>query len=208
MPRFADQSISAFLDALASSDPTPGGGTASAIAAAMGTSLLMMVASLKKTRANTDEERATLAEARPGLSAVRDRLVGLADADSNSYEQVLAAYRLPKGSDAEKQARTVAVQHAMRAATEAPLEILRATCEAVRGARVVALHGNPAAASDTRVALELLEAAAAGAGANVEINLKDLTDETFRKASASAMIELSTKLKENIATARAALKPT
>ena len=63
MARFADLSVSAFLDALASSEPTPGGGTAAAIAGAMGASLLMMVAGLSKSRTGTDEERVALAEA-------------------------------------------------------------------------------------------------------------------------------------------------
>jgi methenyltetrahydrofolate cyclohydrolase len=207
MARFADHSISAFLDALASADPTPGGGTAAAVGGAIGVSLLMMVAGLPKTRGNSDAERVQLDETRAALVGVRDRLLTLADTDTAAYNRVVAAYRLPKGTDDEKAARKQAVQHAMQAATEAPLDILTAVAEAMAQGKVVAELGNPSAASDVRVALEFLEAAGAGASANVEINLTTLQDDAFRKASASTMIELSNQLTEHSAAARSALTP-
>ena len=202
---FADQSISAFVDALASPEPTPGGGTAAAVAGAIGSALLMMVAGLPKTRGNSDAERAQLAEARAALTSVRQRMLVLADADTEAYNQVVAAYRLPKATDADKAARKQAVATAMRAATETPLDTLRTTAEAVRIAHVIAQFGNPSAASDIRVALELLEAAAAGASANVETNLTSISDDAYRKATASTMIEIANRLSENVASARAAL---
>jgi len=208
MARFADLSVSAFVDALSSAEPTPGGGTASAVAGAMGAGLLMMVAGLQKTRGNKDEERAALSEARASLTSVRDRLLALADTDTKAYNEVIAAMRLPKATDEEKAARKRAMQQGTRAATEAPLEILRAVAEAARHARRVAQFGNPSAASDVRVAIELLEAAGAGAGANVEINLTSLDDEAFRKSAASTMIEVSNAITECAAAARAALLPT
>jgi len=207
MARFADHSISAFVDALASPDPTPGGGTAAAVGGAIGVALLMMVAGLPKTRGNTDAERVQLDETRASLVSVRDRLLALADTDTAAYNTVTAAYRLPKGTDEEKAARKQAVQRAMQAATDAPLEILRAVAEAMAHARVVAELGYSSASSDVRVALELLEAAGAGASANVEINLTALQDEAFRKAAASTMIELSNQLTEESAAARSALTP-
>jgi formiminotetrahydrofolate cyclodeaminase len=207
MARFADLSISAFTDALASTEPTPGGGTAAAVAGAMGAALLMMVAGLKKTRGNNDQERATLGEARAALTSVRERLLTLADTDSEAYNKVVAAYRLPKATDAEKSARKQAVQQAMRAATEAPLDILRTIVDGVAYAKRVAQFGNPSAESDVRVAIELIEAAAAGAAANVETNLVGLEDEAFRKSTASTMVELSNALTRHTADARAAMLP-
>lgn len=202
---FADQSISAFVDALASAEPTPGGGTAAAVAGAIGTALLMMVGGLPRTRGNSDTERVQLSEARAALTAIRHRMLALADEDTDAYNRVMAAYKLLKATDEQKAARKEAIRVAMRAATEAPLETLRATAEAVKISRVVAQFGNPSAASDVRVALELLEAAAAGASANVEINLTSMDDEAYRKASASTMIELGNTLSEDCAAARAAL---
>jgi formiminotetrahydrofolate cyclodeaminase len=200
--------ISAFADALSSAEPTPGGGTASAVAGGLGASLLMMVAGLQKTRGNNDQERAALAETRAKLTSVRDRLLTLADTDTESYNKVIAAMRLPKSTDVEKTARKQAIQLGTRAATEAPLDILRTVVEATSCAKRVAQYGNPSAASDVRVAIELLEAAGSGAAANVEINLTGLDDEAFRKSTASSMIELSNQLTEHTASARAALLPT
>jgi formiminotetrahydrofolate cyclodeaminase len=205
MPRFADFSVSAFLDALASPEPTPGGGTAAAAAGSIGAALLMMVAGLQKTRGNTDAERVRLNEARAALTSVRDRLLALADEDAKAYDRVVAAYRLPKASDQEKETRRRAIADGLRAATDAPLETLRAVAEAAPHAHVVAQYGNPAAASDVRVALELLAAAGAGAAANVEANLHGLNDDAYRKAAASRVVDESNQLTEHIATARAAL---
>ncbi len=174
---------------------------------AIGVSLLMMVAGLGKTRGNIDAERVQLDATRASLLNVRDRLLTLADTDTAAYNTVTAAYRLAKGSDEEKAARREAIQRAMHAATEAPLETLRAVAEAMAQAKVVAELGNPSAASDVRVALELLEAAGAGASANVEINLTTLQDDAFRKATASTTIDLSNQLTERSAAARATLTP-
>ncbi|MGH9173982.1 MAG: cyclodeaminase/cyclohydrolase family protein [Vicinamibacterales bacterium] len=205
MARFADHTVAEFLDALASPDPTPGGGTAAAVAGAMGVSLLMMVAGLTRSRTNADSERAALGESKAALSSVKDRMLALADTDTESFNQVMAAYRLPKSTDAEAQARRRAVQRGMRAATEAPLETLRTAVDAMKHARVVAEHGHRSAASDVRVALELLEASAAGAAANVEINLASLDDEGFRKSAASDVLERTNHMTEDAAAARAAL---
>ena len=205
MPRFADLSVDAFLDALSSPDPTPGGGTAAAVAGAMGASLLMMVCGLARSRNNRDDERVALGEARAALSGIRERILQLADRDAEAFNLVMAAYRLPKSTDDEKAARQSAVQQALRGATDAPLETLRAARAAMAHAHTVAQSGNRSAASDVRVALELLEAAAAGGTANVEINLASLNDEDYRRATADEVLGLTNRVSEDAAAARAAL---
>ena len=187
MSRFVDRQLSGFLDALASPEPTPGGGTAAAIAGAMGASLLMMVAGLAKSRTGTEEERVALSEARAALTGVRERLVALADTDSEAFNQVMAAYRLPKTSDADKAARKEAIQQGLKAATTAPLDTLRAASDGLRLGRVVKEHGNPSADSDVDVGIGLLRAAADGAAANVRINLESVHDEVFKKAALDAI---------------------
>src|SRR5688500_4865272 len=137
MPRFADLTVSAFLDALGSSEPTPGGGTAAAVAGAMGTALLMMVAGLPRTRTNVDADKIALSEARAALASIRDRILALADTDSDAYGKVMDAFRLPKASEDDKSARKQAIQAATRGATDAPLETLRTAAEAMKLARVV-----------------------------------------------------------------------
>jgi formiminotetrahydrofolate cyclodeaminase len=186
----ASRSLADVLDELAAPMPTPGGGTASAIVGAIGVSLLMMVAGLARTRTNTDEEKASQASARQALASIRDRLQQLADEDARAFNAVMAAYRLPKGSDEEQASRTRAVQAALASAAAVPLDTLRACAEAMTEAEGVARSGNPSAASDVRVALELVEAAAAGAAANVRVNLERITDAAFVAARSSEAARL------------------
>ncbi|HTH25912.1 MAG TPA: cyclodeaminase/cyclohydrolase family protein [Vicinamibacterales bacterium] len=183
MKRFADMTVSQLLAALGSPSPTPGGGTAAAIAGAMGTSLLVMVAGLAKSKNNTDDEKAALSKARAAIEPITAQLTDLADADAASFDAVMAAYRLPKATDEEKAARARAIQAALRGATEVPLRTLRACANALQQARVVADYGNPSAESDVGVAIGLLKAAATGAAANVRSNLGGLKDETFKSAT-------------------------
>jgi formiminotetrahydrofolate cyclodeaminase len=205
MARFVDLHLSQFLDALASADPTPGGGTAAAMAGAMGTSLLMMVAGLAKSRNGTDEERAALSEARAALAGARERLITLADTDTEAFNQVMTAYRLAKGTDEEKAARKAAIQQGLKAATLAPLETLRAAAEAMRLAVIVARGGNRTAISDVGVGVGLLEAAADGAIANVRINLTSVQDAAFVSSTTLDVETLSARLSSDAATARNAL---
>jgi methenyltetrahydrofolate cyclohydrolase len=184
MMSFSNLSLSQFLDALASAEPTPGGGSASAVAAAMGTALLMMVAGLPKTRTNTDEARAALDRARAALAPLRATLEACADRDAEAFDAVMAAYRLPKANDGEKADRKAAIARAMRGATEVPLETLRLAAQALDLAETVAQHGNPSASSDAGVAAGLLHAACEGAAANVRINLGSWSDEDFRARAA------------------------
>jgi methenyltetrahydrofolate cyclohydrolase len=167
------------LDAFASSDPVPGGGSASALAGAVGVSLLIMVADMPKTRTGAPEETADLADAASRLRPRRDEMAGLVDADSDAYAAVVAAYKLPKTTDLEKQTRTEAIQVAMREATEVPLETMRVCQQALRGAVIVAAAGNPNAKTDVGAAVELLMAGLRGARMNVDINLESLSDAAY-----------------------------
>lgn len=193
--------VSQLLAALANPDPTPGGGTAAAIAGAMGASLLIMVSGLAKSKTNAGDEKAALEAARRALEPVRAELMRLADADSDAYDQVMAAYRRPKAGDEEKAARTRAIQAALREATVVPLDTLRTCAAAMPLAAQVAAAGNRSASSDVGVAIGLLEAAAAGADANVRINLTGLKDEGF---NATVRSEASRLVSETAAAARAA----
>jgi formiminotetrahydrofolate cyclodeaminase len=176
---YTTMALADLLDAFASSDPVPGGGSASAVAGALGASLLMMVAGMPKTKSGTDEETADLAAAGARLRPLRDQLTTLVDKDSDAYNQVLAAFKEPKATDEEKTARKAAIQVATKMATEVPLDTLRACRDAIRHALIVARNGNRNAVSDVGVALELLTAGAKGAAMNVDINLGSLTDQAY-----------------------------
>jgi formiminotetrahydrofolate cyclodeaminase len=174
-----DRSVRDLLSAFSSSDPTPGGGSASALASAIGASLLIMVTGLPKTRNGSDEDRQALAAARAALEGIRQMLVDAIDADTQAYDEVVAAYKLPKATGGGQTARKEAIQRALRAATDVPLGVVRASADALAHARSVEAHGNPNAASDVGVAVALLKAGAQGARLNVEINLGSVTDSGY-----------------------------
>ena len=203
--KFADMALSQFLDALASSDPTPGGGTASAVAGAMGASLLVMVTGLAKSNTNSDDEKAALAAARQALQPLVATLTALADTDAAAFDEVMAAYRLAKASDEEKAARSAAIQRALQGATTAPLQTLRACAGAMAHAGAVAACGNRSAVSDVGVAIGLLEAAAAGAEANVRINLGTVRDLQFTSAAGDETGRLVSVVTRQAAAARTRL---
>lgn len=167
------------IAAFASPDPTPGGGSAAALASAVGTALLVMVASLPKTRADSEDDRTALTFAAGALTSVRYQLTEAIDADTAAYNHVVAAYRQPKATDAEKQARQAAVERALRSATDVPLGVMRLSVDALKHAQAVAAHGRRAASSDVGVALTLLQAGLEGARLNVRINLGGLTDHAY-----------------------------
>ena len=175
----ANQRLTDVLDAFSSPAPTPGGGSAAALTGALGASLVAMVAALPKTKTNTPEERAVLDEARDKILRLRSQLVDLIDRDAAAYDAVVAAYRLPKGSDEEKAARKTAIQNALKLATEVPVETCQAVNGVVREVGRVAEAGNPSAGSDIAVALQLLSVAGQGALFNIEANIGSVSDADF-----------------------------
>lgn len=179
MTSYSTMAVEDLLDAFASSDPVPGGGSAAALAGAVGVSLLMMVAGLPKTRTGSPEEAADLSEASSRLRPLREALTSSIDRDSEAYETVLAAYRLPKSTDEEKAARKTAVETAMRGATDVPLDTMRACQQALRGAIIVARNGYANAATDTGVAVQMLLAGLRGAGLNVDVNAASISDAAY-----------------------------
>jgi formiminotetrahydrofolate cyclodeaminase len=192
-------STTQLLDAFASSDPTPGGGSASALAGAIGASLLAMVAALPKTKTGDAAERTALDASAVTLGGLRKSLADLVDEDTRAYDLVTAAYRSPKATDEEKAARKTAIQAALRAATDTPMRTMRACEAAMREAAVVAQSGNPNASSDVWVALELLNAGLRGAQKNVAINLGSLSDEAYRddvENEAKTLLEAGTEQAE------------
>jgi formiminotetrahydrofolate cyclodeaminase len=176
---YAQIALADLLDAFASNEPVPGGGSAAALAGAVGASLLIMVAGLPKTRTGAPEEAADLAEASARLRPLRDTLASLVERDSAAYTAVLEAMRLPKATDADREARRAAIEEAMRGAIDVPMDTMRACQQAVRGAVIVARNGNTNAATDTGTAVLLLMAGLRGAALNVDVNVKNLADAAF-----------------------------
>lgn len=178
-----DSSVREALAAFSSPDPTPGGGSASALASALGTSLLIMVSGLAKTRTGAADERAALVSATPALVDLREQLTRAIDADGAAYDEVVAAYKLPKVSAEEQQTRKAAIQRALRAATDVPLGVMRLSAKALVAAGTVAACGHTGAASDVGVAIALVRAGLHGARLNVDINLAGMRDDAYVTAA-------------------------
>jgi len=188
--RLTDYSVRDLLSAFASKDPTPGGGSAAALASAVGASLLMMVSGLPKTRNGSDEDRAALTTAGGVLAGLREGLTEAIDADTAAYDRVVAAYKMPKASADEQAARKAAIQDALRGATDVPLGVVRLSAAALDQAIAVATHGHRAAASDVGVAVALLRAGARGARLNVEINIGSVSDTGYAGEVAAEIARL------------------
>jgi formiminotetrahydrofolate cyclodeaminase len=169
---------------LASREPIPGGGSAAALAGAMGASLVAMVAELTIGRADAAEHQSHLVELRDEAVAHQQLLLDLAEQDARAYGSVVAARRMPKETEAERSSRATAMRRTMVAAAEIPLLTAGAAIDVLELARAIAPIGNPNAVSDAGVAAQLAAAAVRGAILNVQINLPYLAaDEPLRGAA-------------------------
>lgn len=180
--KLIDRTVHELLAAFRASDPTPGGGSASALSGATGASLLAMVAGLPTPAASTPQDIQELHGAGARCADLALALEASIDRDSDAYDGVVAAYRMPKSTDEEKAARSARIQTAMRDAIETPLDVMRTCRGAIEQAAAIARLANRNAASDVRVALELLQAGLRGAGENVEINLGSVKDREYAAA--------------------------
>jgi formiminotetrahydrofolate cyclodeaminase len=172
-------SVGGFLSALASPAPTPGGGTAAAIAGAMGAGLAEMVTALTLAREKYAASHDAMRPIARGAAAAREELLALAWQDAEAYDEVVAARRLPKDTDEQKRRRDERISAANRRAAEVPLGTARAAGELLQAMPELARKGNPNAASDAGAAALLLEAAVQAALLNVAINLSGVSDEDF-----------------------------
>lgn len=171
-----DQAIGAWLDALASSAPAPGGGAAAALSAAIGAALIEMVCNLTIGRPRYAAHDALMREALARATTLRHRALALAAADARAFGAVTDAYRLPRDTAEQARARAERIQVALIGATEVPLQTAALAGEVVQlagriadGANVNALADVAAAAASARAALET-------ALVNVEANLAALPD--------------------------------
>jgi formiminotetrahydrofolate cyclodeaminase len=172
-----DLTLGEFLERLGSSDPTPGGGAAAAVVGALGAALVEMTANLTIGRPRLADVQEQARRIQERAAELRARLEQLGDADAEAFDRVTAAYRLPRADDAQKAARTQAIQAALRVAADVPLETARISGEVVELAEEAAPVLNAAVISDVLVGALMAQAALNSAALNVEINLGSMTDQ-------------------------------
>ena len=174
-----ETSIDEFLARLASKDPTPGGGSAAAIMGAMGAALISMVCNVSFGKKGYEAAEPELREVCAQSEALRSRLTGMVAGDISAFGELMAAYKLPKDTDEEKQRRSLAIQASLKRATEVPLACARDCAEVIHLSRRAAEHGYLGVISDAGVGVSAAYAAARSAALNVYINVPSLKDRAF-----------------------------
>lgn len=177
---FLDQPLGAYLDAVASGAPTPGGGSVGGVSAALGAALGEMVCNLTKPKAETPglaiELAAEIEDARARLANLRALAGVLALEDEGAYRQYRAASALARETSAEREQRVIAIQAALTIATDVPLRLAGSSLAVLETLETVARLGNRHALSDAMLAAHLARTAIDGALLNVRGNAAMLKD--------------------------------
>lgn len=189
-----------FIDELSSAAPTPGGGGASAYVGALASALASMVGNLTVGKKAYAEVEADVYVVLEKLADVRERLLELVDEDARAFEPLAAAYRLPKATPEEQASKHAALQAALVAACDVPLEIMHQTAKVVELSEFLAYHGSKMALSDVGVAVAFARAAVEGASLNIFINAASMDDaaqaEHYRTEARAVIDAATTKCTE------------
>jgi formiminotetrahydrofolate cyclodeaminase len=182
MQQIKDKSLQQFLDELASKAATPGGGSAAAIMGSTSAALISMVCNLTIGKPKFAEVETDMQALLQKSEALREQFTGMIKADVDAFDRVMAAYGLPKTTEAEKDQRSEEIQQALKAATEIPLACVRACAEVISLSREAAEKGNPNVISDAGVAVIAGFSALKSAALNVYINTGAIKDQAFAQA--------------------------
>ncbi len=177
--KLIDLTCTDFANETASESPAPGGGSISAYLGALGAALATMVANLSAHKAGWDDRWAEFSDWAVKGQKIKDDLLFLVDEDTNSFNKVMDAFGLPKGTDEEKLARSNAIQAATKYATEVPFKTMERTFEAFEIIKAMAENGNPNSVTDAGVGALCARSAVIGAFLNVKINASGLKDKVF-----------------------------
>jgi len=183
-------SIDEFLERLASPQPTPGGGSAAAIMGAMGAALVSMVCNVSIGKKGYEAAEAGLQAVRARSETLRQHLGAMVAEDVAAFDGLMAAYKLPKAAEEQKNLRAEAVQVSLRRATEVPLDCARVCAEVIELARRAGELGYRGVISDAGVGALAAYAAARSAALNVYINAPALKDREFALASLAELEKL------------------
>jgi methenyltetrahydrofolate cyclohydrolase len=194
----ADMSVVDFLDETASNSPVPGGGSIAALSAAFSSALTQMVANLTLGKKGYEDVQEVAGFIAKEAEKMRGFFVEYIDKDSDAFNEVMNAFKLPKDTDEKMEYRKKAIQEATKVAALVPLDIAREAYKIMDLAQVVVEKGNKNAVTDGAVATMLARTAVLSALYNVKINLSSIKDKEFVEKVAKEVDELekNVKLKE------------
>ena len=188
--KLVNLSVEAFANETSRESPAPGGGTIAAYMGALGAALGTMVANLSSHKAGWDERCPEFSQWAERGQILKDNLLHLVDEDTEAFNEIMAAFAMPKLTEQDKALRSQAIQNATLHAAEVPLQTMKASMEVFDLCRAMAAEGNPASVSDAGVGALAARAAVLGAGLNVKINAGSLKD----RSSADALIAEADRL--------------
>ena len=177
----AGMTVRAFIEEIAARSSAPGGGSASAAMAAMGTGLGSMVAKLTQGVRKFESVDLHMRKNIPVLHDLTEKLIPMIDADTSAFNEYMEGLRMPGKTEAEKEARFAKMQAGLKTAINVPLNTMRLGDSAWEALCEIARYGNPASKSDTQVGAKALETGIWGAYQNVLINIKDVRDEVYKE---------------------------
>jgi methenyltetrahydrofolate cyclohydrolase len=179
MDKLTDKSINSFLDELASSAPAPGGGSVAALSGALGAGLISMVCNLTLGKPKYVAVQDDIAAVLKKSEGLRQELTGLLQADVRAYTELSQTMKMPRDNEEQKAVRAKAMDKALKAATEVPMQVAMACTEVMALCPPAAEKGNTNAVSDVGVGILMAEAGLRGAALNVLINLGLIKDEQY-----------------------------
>lgn len=198
--KLVDLSVKDFLNIVDSKSPAPGGGSVSALVSALGCTLGRMVAHLtfdkKKYKELPEGEQIIFKNAFEEIDDYRKVLEELVDKDTEAYNLVMAAYKLPKENDTEKEIRKITIEKNLKLAIETPLEICKISKKTLKALKIILKYGNKNAITDLGVSAILLYSGIEGGILNVKVNLAGLDDERFKMETINQLDEILVASKE------------
>jgi glutamate formiminotransferase/formiminotetrahydrofolate cyclodeaminase len=177
--KLIDLTVSGFAEETASESMAPGGGSIAAYVGTLGAALGTMVANLSAHKAGWDDKWEFYSKWAEKGQAYKDKLLFLVDEDTNSFNKIMDAFRLPKDSEADVLARKAAIEAATQYATEVPFQVMQTALDSMEVMQAMLKDGLQSSLSDSAVGILCAKTAVLGAYFNVRINAKDLKDRDF-----------------------------
>ena len=181
MADLSEMNIKQFVEELASPSPAPGGGAVAALSGALGAGLVSMVANLTIGKKGYEEYSEEMERICSEAETLRNDFLNLFEEDTEAFNEVIEAFRLPKGTEDEKKIRKEAIQHSLQKATLVPFRTIENGYKLLKLTEIVARIGNKNSISDAGVAAVMALSAVKGGALNVWINLVSIKDKQFVK---------------------------